>query len=1243
MVVGVSNQRVEVLTRFYAGEQFPFSKIYGFGGTDKLKDVHLTFKEILAAKEHLPTSWFSDIWSCLTADRSLFILRFPSPANFVLAFTYASLDWMLARQSFGAFENLSPNRPVSIVLVSSLTQKKLIISFIKKRLDNLPILISTAEDIIARISSKALFVDSVEKIVIEDPSSFLDLAAVHKIIKRVKQAVETTDGVGIDNLNIYLDSTRAFPEFIEIFNKKDSLFITNNLIEAHALQKTEVILSKSPIIPEVANDSFFGSKFTINDFNPTTSSIDLPQFSSISLTEYPENADKIKDMLIASLSSPFTNTKSVKLAFTIKNGLSDARYKRIHDLYLQIMRRFPEYKVFPAKLLNSPLAQRPRCLSMLKKGFCEAGAFTCRAKNKSSNHFKPKVEKNDISGERFIVTKINDVNEITVVAESSLPLIFDLSSRLKKLMPNDQNARKFSIGKEFGISTLVSVCHLFNGQQIYARGRVQETEIRRDRFHNIICSVKLLDTDEILEIKQEDVEIAPENEFGEDAILIISSKVIFPGLKLASLAISQEACLFLMKLLEYKNEKVNLKSIAILDGGRVIYVDDIFFQKRISLSLQLIQEKYAVIDIDERQRIQMLFAYGHEEFDKKTERVIEQWSSMEMRTDTEIDTLVHLTPPNLVESAKVDEKQESNSFFDFIETQDEAHASVRESATLQEEEIKEESTEENEASTNESPEDPSTDTLLMQNIEMEVKTMDRSDQSSFEEVKTPQTVENPSSTDQDSIELISLDTIHPSYSTLIEFETDVGEAIALLCKDEKEVLEKVLQMAEKGCFDELDLDLALTLQEIIEDDDEEMVITKYLLIAFTKSFPLWQGKNELAARFYELMLSKSKTVDGDLREQILLALVDIFEAKNTLSQKLFACQILQVFQDSIYDSVDEENVQHQSLQSYLRVEEFNDFACFLELWKRINLLNDASSEGAILECVNHLCVIFVDFGRDFSDEERNVFGIAFVDDWVAPLLSHLSSKPSLPEHVTKIYGHVTRVLKETLKRCCFDPIVERLVPLLPILRTLNDEFSKIELNNQFALKIEQNAGLNGIFGAVIKHVKQAKTMIAFRKMSGAVLDVNLRFSNDEFTSISFNWLEHRGWIQMKTDLPREVVQIVSYDFELNDEKNLSVFIRDSNGRLFSQTITLLQKVKNVRIAAVSARVLKIRINKHDREKWGKASQLRNSFFSRDLEGSWSDFENTDDEEEDWNDQVPPDEEEFDEIEDDDFSAHADHE
>ena len=38
----------------------------------------------------------------------------------------------------------------------------------------------------------------------------------------------------------------------------------------------------------------------------------------------------------------------------------------------------------------------------------------------------------------------------------------------------------------------------------------------------------------------------------------------------------------------------------------------------------------------------------------------------------------------------------------------------------------------------------------------------------------------------------------------------------------------------------------------------------------------------------------------------------------------------------------------------------------------------------------------------------------------------------------------------------------------------------------------------------------------------------------------------------------------------------------------------------------------------------------------------SDFDNTDDEEEDWNDQVPPDEEEFDEIEDDDFSAHADY-
>jgi len=309
--------------------------------------------------------------------------------------------------------------------------------------------------------------------------------------------------------------------------------------------------------------------------------------------------------------------------------------------------------------------------------------------------------------------------------------------------------------------------------------------------------------------------------------------------------------------------------------------------------------------------------------------------------------------------------------------------------------------------------------------------------------------------------------------------------------------------------------------------------------------------------------------------------------------------------------------------------------------EKASLLNDASLEGKILECVNHLCVLFVDFGRDFNDDERNLFGKAFVDDWVAPLLSHLSSKPSLPEHVTRMYEHVTRVLKETLKRCCFDPIVELLVPLLPVLRKLNDEFSKIELNNEHALKIEQNAGLNGIFGAVIKQVKQAKTMMAFREMFGAVEDEDLRMLQENFSSFSFKWLEHRGWIQMKTDLPRDVVQIVSYDYELKN-KDLIVYICDSNDRCFSQTVTLLHKVKNVKIAAVSARVLKLRINKLDREKWGKASQLKCSFLTRDLEGSWSDFDDTDNEEDDWNDQVPPDEEEFDEIDDDDFSAHADY-
>ena len=158
-----------------------------------------------------------------------------------------------------------------------------------------------------------------------------------------------------------------------------------------------------------------------------------------------------------------------------------------------------------------------------------------------------------------------------------------------------------------------------------------------------------------------------------------------------------------------------------------------------------------------------------------------------------------------------------------------------------------------------------------------------------------------------------------------------------------------------------------------------------------------------------------------------------------------------------------------------------------------------------------------------------------------------------------MYEHVTRVLKETLKRCCFDPIVERLVPILPTLQKLNHEFSKIELNNEHALKIEQNAGLNGIFGAVIKHVKQAKTMIAFRKMSGAVFDEELRhFEGVYFSAISFKWLEHRGWIQMKTDLPRDVVKIVSYDYELTNDELLVVYIRDTTGRSFRKRSRLFE-------------------------------------------------------------------------------------
>ena len=68
------------------------------------------------------------------------------------------------------------------------------------------------------------------------------------------------------------------------------------------------------------------------------------------------------------------------------------------------------------------------------------------------------------------MTKINDLNEITAIASSSdLPKLLDLSQKLKSIMPSDQNAKKFNVGKEFAVGTLVSVSHIFNGQKTHKK------------------------------------------------------------------------------------------------------------------------------------------------------------------------------------------------------------------------------------------------------------------------------------------------------------------------------------------------------------------------------------------------------------------------------------------------------------------------------------------------------------------------------------------------------------------------------------------------------------------------------------------------------------------------------------------------------------------------------------------------------------------------------------------------------
>ena len=380
-----------------------------------------------------------------------------------------------------------------------------------------------------------MLLDSVEKIIIQDPAEFLHLAPIHQVIKQVQSAVQTTDGIGIESLNLYLDSTRAFPEFLQYFNVDDSLYITDNLVESHALQGTKMVVSNHPVIPKVAKDAFFGKTFPVqmSDFSKF---IAAPKLSSISVIQIPPNSLSFSSILSSSLSCPFNHRDKVTIAVTIPAYLEDGKsivgWQKVHDLYLQIMREFPDQNLFPSDVIEK-FSKIDHCPMMIKRGYCDA-PFFCRRKAGGKgptyhNHFQPSVDQTE-DDETYIVTKINDLNEITAIASSSdLPKLLNLSQKLKSIMPTDQNAKKFNVGKDFGVGTLVSVSHIFNGQKINARGRVEQVDIKRDRFHNRICAVLLLDTEEILEVKDDDVEIADEEVFGLKAFPLMSTKIIIPG------------------------------------------------------------------------------------------------------------------------------------------------------------------------------------------------------------------------------------------------------------------------------------------------------------------------------------------------------------------------------------------------------------------------------------------------------------------------------------------------------------------------------------------------------------------------------------------------------------------------------------------------------------------------------------------------------------------------------------------
>ena len=265
---------------------------------------------------------------------------------------------------------------------------------------------------------------------------------------------------------------------------------------------------------------------------------------------------------------------------------------------------------------------------------------------------------------------------------------------------------------------------------------------------------------------------------------------------------------------------------------------------------------------------------------------------------------------------------------------------------------------------------------------------------------------------------------------------------------------------------------------------------------------------------------------------------------------------------------------------------------------------------------------------------------SILNEWIVPLLKYYRTNEfaNLGKG-TVAFNHIAVIIRHALKEFLFEPVVNVLVNEIQLLKQY-DDFVISQMSN-----VEDPANLKEFIGStltkIIREVNKARIIQNYRqKCKAEQIDPARVPAGVPLSNLNLKWSEHRGWLQVKTDMPRGTTPIQYYTAKLSkDGKSCHIYICDMDDHWYGQEIEFTKSICGVQMAPLSDTVIKIRIDKPDRTQWGKITNRRHRNIISDIDAQWSDYDEDDADEVFEYSGVHPDQDQIPEL--DDFECFGD--